>query len=37
MAKALGVDGIFLKARNPKDLAVWYAANLGVPAAQMGR
>jgi predicted enzyme related to lactoylglutathione lyase len=36
MAKALGVGGIFLKARNPKDLAAWYAANLGVAAADDG-
>ncbi len=35
MAKAVGVGGVFLKARDPGALADWYAANLGI-AAQGG-
>ncbi|MGA2537173.1 MAG: VOC family protein [Terracidiphilus sp.] len=31
MAKAVGVGGIFLKARDPKALSAWYAEHLGVP------
>jgi catechol 2,3-dioxygenase-like lactoylglutathione lyase family enzyme len=31
MAKALGVGGIFLKARTPETLSVWYATHLGIP------
>ena len=31
MAKAVGVGGIFLKARDPKALSAWYATHLGVP------
>jgi len=31
MAKAVGVGGVFLKARDPKALADWYATYLGVP------
>ncbi|MDR3750972.1 MAG: VOC family protein [Terracidiphilus sp.] len=30
MAKAVGVGGVFLKARNPGALAAWYAAQLGI-------
>ena len=30
MAKAVGVGGVFLKARDPKALMAWYAANLGI-------
>ena len=30
MGKAVGVGGVFLKAKDPKALAVWYAANLGI-------
>jgi predicted enzyme related to lactoylglutathione lyase len=30
MAKAVGVGGIFLKARDPKALAAWYATHLGI-------
>ena len=30
MAKAVGVGGVFLKARDPKALAAWHAANLGI-------
>jgi predicted enzyme related to lactoylglutathione lyase len=29
--KVVGVGGVFFKARNPQDLAHWYATNLGVP------
>jgi predicted enzyme related to lactoylglutathione lyase len=31
MAKAVGVGGVFLKAKDPKALAAWYAAHLGIP------
>jgi predicted enzyme related to lactoylglutathione lyase len=31
MAKAIGVGGVFLKARDPKALAAWYAQHLGIP------
>lgn len=30
MEKALGVGGIFLRARDPKMLAEWYRKNLGI-------
>ena len=30
MAKAVGVGGVFLKARDPQALAGWYAAHLGI-------
>jgi len=30
MAKAVGVGGIFLKARDPKALSAWYAAHFGI-------
>jgi predicted enzyme related to lactoylglutathione lyase len=30
MAKAIGVGGVFLRARNPKALADWYATHLGI-------
>ncbi len=30
MAKAVGVGGIFLKARDPKALGRWYAEHLGI-------
>jgi len=32
MAKAVGVGGVFLKARDPKGLSAWYAAHLGIAA-----
>ena len=35
MAKAVGVGGIFLKARDPKSLSAWYATHLGI-ASQGG-
>ncbi len=31
MAKAVGVGGVFLKARDPKVLSAWYATHLGIP------
>lgn len=34
MAKAVGVGGVFLKARNPKELASWYAKHLGIPSGE---
>lgn len=36
MAKAVGVGGIFLKAKDPKGLAAWYAAHLGIPKGEGG-
>ena len=30
MAKAVGIGGIFLKARDPKALAQWYATHFGI-------
>jgi len=31
MAKAVGIGGIFLKARDPKAHAEWYATHFGIP------
>jgi predicted enzyme related to lactoylglutathione lyase len=31
MAKAVGVGGVFLKAKDPKALSAWYAEHLGIP------
>ncbi len=31
MARAVGVGGVFLKARDPKALSAWYAEHLGIP------
>ena len=36
MAKAVGIGGVFLKARDPQALARWYAENLGIPAQDGG-
>ena len=36
MAKAVGVGGVFLKARDPKALATWYSTNLGIPIEDGG-
>jgi predicted enzyme related to lactoylglutathione lyase len=36
MAKAVGVGGVFLKARDPKALAAWYAQNLGIMQGEDG-
>jgi predicted enzyme related to lactoylglutathione lyase len=32
MAKAIGVGGVFLRARDPGALSAWYAEQLGIPA-----
>lgn len=31
MAKAVGVGGVFLKARDPQTLSRWYVEHLGIP------
>jgi predicted enzyme related to lactoylglutathione lyase len=36
MARALGIGGVFLRARDPKALAAWYAKYLGVPEQEGG-
>ena len=36
MAKVVGFGGVFLKARDPKALAAWYAEHLGVPKSEHG-
>jgi predicted enzyme related to lactoylglutathione lyase len=36
MAKAVGIGGVFLKARDPEALVRWYAENLGIPAQDGG-
>jgi predicted enzyme related to lactoylglutathione lyase len=36
MAKAVGVGGVFLRAKDPQTLAAWYAAHLGIPAQDGG-
>ena len=36
MAKAVGVGGVFLKARDPKALSEWYAAHLGIKTEDEG-
>lgn len=36
MAKAVGIGGIFQRAQDPKVLAAWYAARLGVAASDDG-
>jgi predicted enzyme related to lactoylglutathione lyase len=36
LAKAVGVGGIFLKARDPQVLAAWYATHLGIKPADDG-
>jgi predicted enzyme related to lactoylglutathione lyase len=36
MAKAVGVGGVFLKARDPQALSGWYAAHLGIPVQDGG-
>jgi predicted enzyme related to lactoylglutathione lyase len=36
MAKAVGVGGVFLKARDPEALSEWYATHLGIPAQDAG-
>ena len=36
MAKAVGVGGVFLKAREPKALAAWYSSHLGIQPGEGG-
>jgi catechol 2,3-dioxygenase-like lactoylglutathione lyase family enzyme len=36
MARAVGLGGVFLKARDPNALAAWYAKHLGVPEGEGG-
>jgi predicted enzyme related to lactoylglutathione lyase len=36
MARALGIGGVFLKARDPKALAAWYAKHLGITEQEGG-
>jgi predicted enzyme related to lactoylglutathione lyase len=36
MARVTGIGGIFLRSRDPKALAAWYAANLGVQLNDWG-
>lgn len=36
MARVTGIGGVFLKARDPKALAAWYQAHLGVPVQPWG-
>ena len=36
MAKAVGVGGVFLTARDPEALSAWYATHLGIPTQDGG-
>jgi predicted enzyme related to lactoylglutathione lyase len=36
MARAIGIGGIFFKARDPKALGEWYAKHLGLPISDFG-
>ena len=36
MARVTGIGGVFLRARNPKALAAWYAEHLGVVLSEYG-
>jgi predicted enzyme related to lactoylglutathione lyase len=36
MARAVGVGGVFLKARDPQALAAWYASQLGIQPGEGG-
>ncbi len=36
MAKAVGVGGVFLKARDPQALEAWYATHLGIQTQDGG-
>ena len=36
MARAIGLGGIFFKARDPKGLADWYAKHLGISISPFG-
>lgn len=36
MARAVGVGGVFLRAKDPKALSAWYAHHLGIPLGEGG-
>ncbi len=36
MARVTGIGGVFLKAKDPKALSAWYAANLGIQLSDYG-
>jgi predicted enzyme related to lactoylglutathione lyase len=36
MAKAVGLGGVFLKAKDPDKLSAWYAEHLGIPGQDGG-
>ena len=36
MARVTGIGGVFLRARDPKALAAWYAKHLGIPLNDYG-
>jgi predicted enzyme related to lactoylglutathione lyase len=36
MAKAVGIGGVFMKARDPQALAAWYADHLGIQPQEGG-
>ena len=36
MARVTGIGGVFLKAKDPKALAAWYAQHLGIEIADYG-
>jgi catechol 2,3-dioxygenase-like lactoylglutathione lyase family enzyme len=36
MARAVGIGGIFIKAKDPKALNAWYVTHLGLPLADHG-
>lgn len=36
MESALGIGGVFFRARDPKGLAAWYAEHLGLPVEDYG-
>lgn len=36
MAKAVGIGGVFLKARDPQALSVWYAEHFGIRPGEGG-
>ena len=36
MEAATGIGGVFLRARDPAELAAWYAANLGIAIEEEG-
>jgi predicted enzyme related to lactoylglutathione lyase len=37
MGKVTGVGGVFLKAKNPKELQSWYHKTLGIPLSEYGQ